>query len=249
MKKIIVILFIFFNGWSFAQNIGINPLQTTVSSTVEKGSLLIEMGLMAQTLEDNAINAFAGPSTLLRYGIIKGFELRIFNQFESYKIEYSNDQEKLSGLSDLELGIKVQLFKKEGVNTQIAFLSHAIIPTAKDELSNEKIGTINKLSISHGLSESIRLGYNIGYSYVNQIHNLTYSAALCFALGENLGFYLEPYGVYGERGFFQSYFDGGITYLASNNFQLDVSYGAGLNNDLQFFHAGFRWNIPSLFGS
>ena len=223
------------------------PDQTESSSTIPKGSLQIEMGLVAQTFEN--IDGFAGPSTLVRVGLLDCLELRLFNQYESIKLDYGFDSEKYSGFSDLEIGFKVQLFKKEGVNTEIAFLSHAVIPTAKNELSNDKTGTINKLSIAHGLSDKIALGYNVGYDYVGQIHSLTYSAALGFSLGENVGAYIEPYGVYGEQGFFKSYFDAGFTYLTSDNFQLDVSYGLGLNNDLQYFSAGFSWNIPSLFGS
>lgn len=250
MKFKITLLTFLYTVASFSQQIITDrPDQTESSSTIPIGSLQIEMGLVASTLEDNKLNSFAGPSTLIRYGLTKGIELRIFNQYESHKLELFDETNKVSGLSDLELGVKVQLFKKEGVNTEIAFLSHAIIPTAKDELSNGKMGTINKLSISHSLSEKIGLGYNVGYDYVSQIHSFTYSVALGFSFADNFGGYIEPYGIYGEQGFFESYFDAGLTYLLKDNFQLDISYGLGMNNDLQYFSAGFSWNIPKLFGS
>lgn len=251
MKLKITVLVLFVSAITFSQQIITDrPDQTESSSTVPKGSLQIEMGLVAQSMEDNAINSFAGPSTLLRYGITDWIELRIFNQYESHKIEYWGiDDRKINGFSDIEIGTKVQLFKKEGVNTEIAFLSHAVIPTAKDELTNDKIGTINKLSIAHELTERLGLGYNIGYDYVGQTHAFTYSAALGFGITESLGGYVEPYGVYAEQGFFESYFDFGLTYLTSDNFQLDASYGFGMNNDMQYFSAGFSWNIPHLFGS
>ena len=248
MKLKVTVFAILLSIASFSQQIITDrPDQTESSSTIPKGSLQIEMGLVAQTFEN--IDGFAAPSTLLRYGILDGLELRIFNQYESVKLDFGFDNEKYSGFSDLEIGFKVQLFKKEGVNTEIAFLSHAIIPTAQDALSNKKMGTINKLSIAHQLSDNIGLGYNVGYDYVGETHNLTYSVALGFSLGDNLGAYIEPYGVYGEQGFFESYFDAGFTYLTSDNFQLDISYGLGLNNDLQYFSTGFSWNIPHLFGS
>ena len=120
--------------------------------------ILIVSAIGALTKEDNSLTNFAGSSTLFRYGISKKIEFRIFNQYESNKLKIEGGEVKISGMSDLELGLKVQLFKKEGVNTEIAFLSHAIIPTAKDELSNKKLGTINKLSISHTISESISIG-------------------------------------------------------------------------------------------
>jgi len=130
------------------------PDQTEASTTVPKNSFQIEMGIVSQTSNDNAVTNFSGPSTLLRYGITETVELRLFNQFESNEIELEGGNIKSSGLSDIEIGAKIQLFKKEGVNTEIAIMSHAIIPTAKDELTNDKIGTINKLSISHSLSET-----------------------------------------------------------------------------------------------
>lgn len=247
MKLRISIITLLFSLSVFSQQIITDrPDQTESSSTIPKGSLQIEMGIVAGSREN--INSFTGPSTLLRYGIADWIELRLFNQYESYKRELFDETNKVSGFSDLEIGTKIQLFKKEGVNTEIAFLSHAIIPTAKDELSNDKMGVINKLSIAHQLSERLGLGYNIGYDYVGQTHAFTYSAALGFGITNNFGAYIEPYGVYAEQGFFESYFDFGFTYLTSDNFQLDASYGFGTNNDMQYFSLGFSWNIPHLFG-
>ena len=250
MKLKVILIALLISSASFSQKIITDrPDQTEAASTIPKGSFQIEMGFVASSKEHNTLNSFAGPSTLLRYGLTDKIELRFFNQYEAHKLELFDETNKESGFSDIELGAKVQLFKKEGAYTEIAFLSHAIIPTAKDELSNNKMGTINKLSISHSLSNNVGLGYNIGYNYVGQIHSFTYSAALGVSFTNKFGGYIEPYGVYGEQGFFESYFDAGLTYLLSDDFQVDASYGSGLNNDLQFFSAGFSWNIPKLFGS
>ena len=245
-KITFVILFICITTFS-QQIITDRPDQTESSSTISKESLQIEMGMVASSFEN--INSFAGPSTLLRYGITDWIELRIFNQYEVYKRELFDETTKISGFSDLEVGVKVQVFKKDGVNTEIAFLSHAVIPTAKDKLSNGKMGVINKLSISHSLSKNLSLGYNIGYDYVGQMNSFTYSVALGFSFTDDFGGYIEPFGIYGEQGFYESYFDAGLTYLLNDNFQLDISYGLGLNNDLQYFSTGFSWNIPKLFRS
>lgn len=245
MRYITLLVFICFSSAVFAQDIITDrPDQTESSSTIPKNSLQIEMGMVAGTSGDNTVRDFAGPSTLLRYGISKNIELRLFNQFQSTKVELEGGNIKTSGLSDLEIGTKIQLLRKEDVNTEIAFLSHAIIPTAKDELSNGSVGTINKLSISHALSEKIGLGYNVGYDYVNKTSSLTYSLALGFSIADNFGFFIEPYGELAEGNNFESNFDLGVTYLAKNNLQFDVSYGTGLNNDMQFISAGFSWNIP-----
>ncbi|MCK5814389.1 MAG: transporter [Flavobacteriaceae bacterium] len=248
MKHKITLVVLFIGLISYSQQIITDrPDQTESSSTIPKGSLQIEMGFVASSYEN--INGFVGPSTLLRVGLLKGLELRIFNQYESYKLDFEFFNEAYSGISDLEAGFKVQLLKKEDVNTEIAFLSHIIIPTANDELSNDEVGIINKLSISHNISNKVSIGYNIGYDYKEQIHSFTYSAALAFSLGKQLGSYIEAYGTYAEQGFYKSFLNVGFTSLISDNFQLDAAYGLGLNNDLQFFSAGFSWNIPRMFSS
>lgn len=245
MKQFFTLLFIFTSITFSAQDIITDrPDQTEASSTIPKNSFQIEMGILTQTSNDNSQTNFAGPSTLLRYGISEKVELRLFNQFESNKLELDGGNSKSSGLGDIEIGTKIQLLKREGINTEIAFLSHMIIPTAKDELSNKSLGTINKLSISHAINDKIGIGYNVGYDYVNKISVFTYSVAFGFALGEKFGIYIEPYGALAEENELESNFDAGVTYLAKNNLQLDISYGTGLNNDMQYVSAGFSWNIP-----
>lgn len=78
------------------------------------------------------------------------------------------------------------------------------------------------------------------------LSSFTYSTALGFSISKKLGGYIEPFGAFHEGGFYESFFDTGLTYLIRDNFQLDVSYGFGLNNDMHYFSTGFSWNIPHL---
>ena len=219
------------------------PDQTESAIVIPKSSLQIEMGAISGTSNDRTIKTFAGPSTLIRYSLSKAFELRVFNQFESIRVDLDGDKIESKGLSDFEIGFKTQILKMG--KTNIAFLSHIILPTANDELSNKKIGIINKLCISNQLNDDIGLGYNIGYEFVGEMHAFTYSLAVGFPLFSNFGMYIEPYGSLLEGGLFESNFDLGLTYLIVSNFQLDLSYGTGLNNDMQYVSAGFSWNITS----
>ena len=79
------------------------PDQTEASSTVPKNSFQIEMGILAQTSSNKTVTNFAGPSTLIRYGISEKVELRLFNQFESNRIELDGGNIKGSGLGDIEI--------------------------------------------------------------------------------------------------------------------------------------------------
>lgn len=241
-KKIVLLCVLVLTLNTFSQGIVTDrPDQTESSVTVGKNDFQIESGVLYQK-SDNS-NSFLGPSTLSRYGFTNGVELRFVSQYESTETGLEGGNISYSGFNDLEFGAKIQLLKKETINTEIAFLSHVIIPTAKENLTSDQVGVVNKLSISHSISDKIGLGYNIGYDYAGKQSSLTYSAALGFQLSNSVGFYIEPYGEWGESNNFESNFDVGFTYLVNDNFQLDASYGVGLNNDMQYLALGFSWKI------
>ena len=220
------------------------PDQTESSSTIPKKSLQIESGMLIKFAEegDVSLREIAIPTTLFRYGLGKLIEIRVANTY--LNIKEKNTAKEISGISDLEIGAKIQLFKKESSKTEIAFLSHVVLPTGTKEVSFENLGTINKLSISHVLTDNIGLGYNLGYNYFGFDNGfLTYSLVLGIAITERVGMYLEPYGDVGIFDEHLANFDAGITYLVKDNFQLDFSFGTGINYTMNYLSAGFSWNI------
>lgn len=247
-QKIFIVISTLFTAPIFSQNIVTDrPDQTESSETVGNKNFQIESGMLFQNSSDNSINSFYGPSTLLRYGISKNFELRFVSQYESTELGLDGGNRKYNGFNDLEVGAKVQLFKKEGVNTEIAFLSHLIIPTAKAGITTGNIGVINKFAISHTISEKVGIGYNIGYDLVSERSSFTYSLVLGISISEVVGIYVEPYGSWAEQNQFESNFDTGLTFLVNPNFQMDVSYGTGINQTMEYVSAGFSWKINKIF--
>ena len=247
-NKIFVIgIFCLVQGYGTAQKINTDrPDQTESSSTIPKKSLQIESGMLLGYAEEGGISLreIAIPSTLFRYGISKNVELRVVSQY--LHIREENTELEISGIADLEIGTKIQLFKKEDSRTEIAFLTHLVVPTGTKQVSLGNVGTINKLSVSHEFSDTMGLGYNVGYNYFGRENGfLTYSVALAIAITEKAGIYIEPYG---DIGLFDKYFsniDAGITYLLKDNFQLDFSFGTGLNYTMNYLSAGFSWNIAA----
>ncbi len=248
MKKIYTLVLI-----TFALNLGLKaqtivtdrPDQTESSTTIPFKSLQIESGILVGNYGGGDLKQLLIPTTLLRYGLSKNVELRFGQQFENLKNDLTSESD--FGISDLEIGAKIQLFKKEDVNTEIAFLSHLILPTGSNGLTNDKFGTINKLAISHELNDKLGLGYNVGYDNMGEGEgDFTYSAALGIGLGEKFGTYVELYGEYAEFSNWGSNFDSGLTYLVRDNLQLDASFGLGLNHKMHYFSLGFSWNISKI---
>tara|TARA_R110001592_G_scaffold296493_1_gene566921 strand:- start:269 stop:1030 length:762 start_codon:yes stop_codon:yes gene_type:complete len=241
----IVLFLLVISNSIFSQTIVTDrPDQTESASTIEKGSLQIESGILIGFSDKDSFSEhqILAPTTLFRYGIKKGIELRVLNQLESLKNEATN--KKVTGISDLELGTKIQLFKKENVNTEIAVLSHLIIPTGSKDLTINKFGSINKLSISHDFNENVALGYNVGYNYFGKGNgDFTYSMSLGFDITDKLGIYVEPYGEIINFKNHEANFDAGIAYLLKDNLQFDFSFGTGINHTMNYMSIGCSINI------
>lgn len=220
------------------------PDQTESSITIPLKCFQIECGVMSgnYNLDNSSQRLFLIPTTLFRYGLTRNIELRLVEQLISIKNEQTSEEN--FGLSDLELGAKIQILKNPDINTEIAFISHLVLPTGAVSITNEHAGTINKLAISHGLTDFLDLGYNIGYNYFgNEKGYVTYSLALGLSITKRIGAYVETYGEVAEFTDWISNFDSGITYLLKENMQLDFSFGIGLNKKMNYFSFGFSWNI------
>ena len=218
------------------------PDQTESSSTIPKRSLQIESGITIERQSKDDMLSFLLPTTLLRYGLTEKIELRLGEQIMYNTLEKSSKE--YFGLSDLELGAKFQILKNESGNSEIAFLSHLVVPTGSNNFSNEKVGTINKLAISHSINNRLDFGYNIGYDYFGKgIGNLTYSAALGIGVTDKIGTYVELFGEIPEFEDFEASFDSGVTYLIKKNLQLDFSFGIGITERIDYLALGVSWRI------
>jgi len=225
-----------------AQLVADRPDQTESSRTVGRGYLQIESGFVLgfEPDEQYMTRRILAPTTLFRYGVTRGIELRVVSQFETMKVL----DEHYQGISDMEAGVKIQVLKKEGVNTEIAFISHLRLPTGTLEYFDERGGIINKLSVSHSLNETLDLGYNLGYTYPGSGNgNLTYSLALGIEVNDRVGMYIEPFGEVVDMSEFLLNADAGLTYLVRENLQLDFSFGTGLNHGMNYISTGVCWKI------
>ncbi len=242
MRQIILILFIIIASNSFvkAQIVTDRPDQTESSTTIPNKSFQLEMGIASEN--NTSEQSLLLPTILLRYGLTKKIEFRFVKQLVgSRKINSSKTE---FGLSDVELGTKIQVLKKEDMNVEIAFISHLIVPTGNSQFSNSKFGTVNKLAVSHVVNKFLDLGYNFGYNYFGPRNgDLTYSMVLGIRLSDKFGTYVETYGEYANFTEFTSNIDGSITYLLKENFQLDFSVGLGLTQPMNYVSLGFSWNI------
>ena len=220
------------------------PDQTESSTTVPKSFLQIESGMLLQFDEAHNFSEklLAFPTNLFRYGLTDNFELRLANQYQTVRDQISGCE--ISGISDLELGFKFRIINDTSIHTELAILSHLLIPSGSKDFTNDKYGSINKIAISHDLSDDISLGYNIGYNYFGSGNgDVTYSISVGNAINDKAAIFLEYYGEFTDFKTNVSNLDAGITYKISKVFQIDFSFGIGINNTMNFLSCGFAWKL------
>jgi len=226
MKNYIILILL---SLTFSNNFGQistdRPDQTEGTHVLKNGNFQIESGW--------TFNSDGGSlNNLLRIGTFKGIELR----FSTNLISGHEDMTGLfPSLDNLEFGAKFKILDKKETLTKISFLSHLSVST---EYSDNSGGLLNRVLVSHELSESFELAYNLGYTkYFEQDNGLVvYSLVVAKSFG-NLGAFVE---IFGES---YSSWDLGITYLIKDNLQADISYGQGINNELSYLSIGAAWNF------
>ncbi|MDA3943120.1 MAG: transporter [Bacteroidetes bacterium] len=257
MRTKLILFLTIISGYIQAQNmvpelITDRPDQTESSVVVPLKSLQIETGFVLENDENDLIKqkSFTYNTTLLRFGLLKNFELRLGLEYLGEKVEIKKNDtlNSFSGLSPISTGFKVKIADEDGWKPEIAFLGGLVLPfTANDDFKPDYSAATIRFAFSHTISERFSLGYNLGAEWGGEtaIPGYFYSIAIGIGLAENLGLFVESYGLIPEEGVSEHLFDAGFTYLIIPNFQLDLSGGIGLNNNAidNFISLGFTYRF------
>ncbi|NNL15316.1 MAG: transporter [Flavobacteriaceae bacterium] len=259
-KKIyLLVLTVFLCSFSFSQQEDLSssdplvtdrPDATEASSTVGKGILQIETGGLYESFEENDVKqeAYTYNTTLLRYGILDNLELRIGWDFTEgvTKVNGNKLNNVSSGFSPLLLGVKIDISEENGAMPEMALIGHVFpLFTASSDYRPETTGVDFRFSMSHTLSEKSSLGYNLGGQWENDSPEASaiYTLAYGYSISSKFGMYLELYGDIPEDSSANHYWDSGLTYLVSNDLQLDAYIGTSITEGQDFLFglgASFR---------
>ena len=223
------------------------PDQTESSAVIPTGAFQWECGF-SSTWEPGYggnIRSLAMPNSLFRVSLADWIELRVVHQLNRVnRHEFGFDEMVAEGTSDVQIGAKIQLFQRDGARTEVAYLGHAVAPTGDEILSGYDWGMVNKLCVSHDVGPNWALGYNVGLDLQNGSAMATYALAIGKSINDQLGLYFEPYGSYdADSDTYWASFDAGLTFLSSDTWQWDLSYGTGLNHRMNYTAVGFSWLV------
>lgn len=257
-KVTVVIVLLIISKTSFAQKEQTNdvlitdrPDATESSSTVGKGILQIETGVIYESFKTNNIKSehFTFNTSLIRFGLLDNLELRLGWDFVEgvTKLNGKKLNNISSGFSPLLLGVKIDIIEEKGSMPEIAFIGH-IFPlfSASQDFRPESTAINFRLSLSHTLNESSSLGYNIGGEWGNDSPEAAgiYSIAYGYSISPKFGLFVELYGDFPEDSSANHYWDTGLTYLVNNDFQIDSYVGTSITKGqdlLLGFGASYRF--------
>ena len=229
------------------------PDQTESSTLVPKKFLQIETGVFYESLEVGNFNNKTSTlnTTLLRYGLLDNLEFRIGFSFTEINREFNGTKlnDISSGFSPLALGVKIGITEEKGLLPEIAFLGHINFPfLASNDFKTKSTSIDFRFAMAHTLNKKSSLSYNLGMAWDGDITtaNYVYAIAYGYSISDKIGTFIELYGDLPEDSNFNHFWDTGLTYLISDNVQLDVSGGTGLSKNIQdlFLSAGISFRLP-----
>jgi hypothetical protein len=225
------------------------PDFTETSVTVGRGVVQLETGYTYTYDSEGgeSVRTHDFPEALLRVGMLaEWFELRLGQNFLDERTRSGGGQETLSGAEDLYLGIKLALTPQEGILPEMALTPQMTVPTGSSEVSDDNVlpginwlygWDITENFSAAGSTQGNRARDDAGEYYFE----FAQSATVGIGLTERLGGYAEWYAFFPHSAVTalpEHYFNGGFTFKLTDNLQLDVRAGVGLNRAADDYFVG-----------
>ncbi|HZL88507.1 MAG TPA: transporter [Pirellulaceae bacterium] len=212
------------------------PDFTEASVTVGRGVLQIETGY-TYTFDNDGTQTIGHsyPEALFRYGMFaEWFEWRLA---WNYAHEIVDGVESAGG-EDLYLGFKLALTPQEGILPEMALVPQMTVPTGGSVFRADEVlpgvnwlygWDINDWLATGGSTQFNRTPDDVtAQAYTQWAQSWTVN----YSLTERVGAYTEWFAFFphsADTARVEHYFDGGFTYLLSDDVQWDIRGGVGLN--------------------
>jgi hypothetical protein len=201
------------------------------TETVSAGSVQMELGLRS-SFEDDA-TSLALPSMLLRVGLLDWLEVRATAPDLQVDL-LKDDGGTNTGAGDMSFGFKSAFAM--GDLFSLSAVPFVTLPTGSRGYSSGAVDAGLGLNFQVAVSD-FSVGWNaiLVLTSVDEERVFDFGAGLSFGYQfvESFGAFVETYLVYLEGERVQPSVAGGLTYLVTPTFQIDVSGGAGVTRDAE----------------
>lgn len=226
------------------------PDFTEASTTVGRGRVQFELGYTFTEDNDRVTrsSSHSYPELLIRIGLCAWFELRIANNVAGETLGAGGLSDSNSGLEDMYLGCKIALTPQCGWLPEMVLMPQMTVPTGHDDFTDDEVlpglnwlygWDVTEHISCGGSTQGNRARDDAGHFYTEFAQSFT----IGYGLTDRLGAYTEWYALFPDSAAApdtkpQHYFDGGFTYLVTNDLQLDIRGGVGLNDAADDYFVG-----------
>ncbi len=199
------------------------------------------------------------PELLLRVGLVEDVELRLgwagwSHTDESFRTETRGGRsirvtDGDDGGNDTSAGFKFHLLDQDGLVPDFGVITELSLPTGAGGQTSGDVDPVVKLLWAYDLTDDLGVAGNVNFAVPTSENGRFFetSASLSFgyAITDRLGSYVEYFGFYpSDRNQADTHFlNGGFTYLITDNLQIDVRAGLGLNDEADDFFTGAGFAI------
>jgi hypothetical protein len=254
LQFFILIFFIINNSFGQHSNIITDrPGETISAITVVKRDVQAEAGYLRQYEKITSSSKeyfYKHPLLTIKFGLSKRIELRFISEYATKKEDITTQVIYRTGITNVELGAKVNFLKGASVKPAISLIAHysfhrlRTFYKGKDSIDGANI----RLAFLHNFTENFSLGYNAGiqWNWFDVPHLYTYTISPKFSFAERWGAFIELYGFVWTDRTPENSIDGGLSFLINDNFKVDALLGFGLTKPApdKFFSIGasYRFN-------
>ena len=230
------------------------PDFTEATVTVGRGVAQLEFGYTY--FYDNAAGesvrtqSFGEP--LLRYGVLADwleFRIALFPVQERTAVGAVSNT--TAGTADLYTGFKIALTPQEGILPEMALIPQMNLPTGSPAFTSNNVEPglnflygweINDFVSTAGSTQGNKRIDDSGGSFLEVAQSWT----VAYSLLDKLGAYTEWFALFpsgADTARVQQFFNGGFTYLITDDVQFDIRAGVGLNSAADDYFVGTGLSI------
>jgi hypothetical protein len=231
------------------------PDFTEATVTVGRGVAQIEFGYTYTYNNDagESVRSQSFGEPLLRYGILADWlEFRIALFPVEERTRTGGMSNTTGGTQDLYTGFKIALTPQEGILPEMALIPQMNVPTGSSAFTSNRVEPglnwvygweINdRISTAGSTQANRRIDGGTGQAYLEMAQSWT----IAYSLSDRLGAYTEWFAIIpsgADTAKTQHFFNGGFTYLISNDVQFDIRAGVGLNDAADDYFVGTGLSI------
>lgn len=198
----------------------------------------------AEMRDGNSRGQISDFETVIRYGITNDLEISSLSNVSMQR--FASPDSTLSGLDKNHFGLRYHIMDCRGWIPGIGFQYRVKLPALSSDFRPTSYGSVFTLVTQNEIGKRFVLVTNSGLDWNGNDANPTafYVLNFSWAIGERWSLFVENYGN-AVKGDFDTFFDGGLAFLVSNNLQLDLWGGAASNDGTlsYFVNSGISFRL------